>query len=458
MKWGIVMKNNRRNPSFIQRTLLLCFIAGLAFAQAPDTLWSKLYGGPEDDFGFAVSQTADSGFIIAGGYDSLPYWERAWLLKTNEFGDTLWAKTYVDSLGIMYGYARDVQQTYDGGYILYGGYAYSGLWYIKTDSVGDVIWMTSGSGGPNSDIHPWSIKQTADSGYIATGWYGWSIGGISWEGAYLSKTDALGSFEWGLELAEYSRGYEVQETNDGSYVVAAGCVNGGAYFVKVNPNGSISWAKTYGVGAAARSICLTSDNGYVVLAYKNDGSAWLLETDEVGDTMWTKTYSASSSCSWENLKMSVRQTHDSGYIIGGTVEDGNEYEAMRILKTDSIGNVLWENSYGGTMNEYLGSVELTFDRGYIVVGRTNSFGAGGYDIYLFRLATDTLGVRDDNVNAVTYSKVSSNIISGALHLPEGKKCRVFDVTGRVIEPTKITRGIYFLEIDNEIVRKVVKIR
>jgi WD40 repeat protein len=57
-----------------------------------------------------------------------------------------------------------------------------------------------------------------------------------------------------------------------------------------------------------------------------------------------------------------------------------------------------------------------------------------------------------------HKHLGTAIFSGPLTLPEGKKCKVFDITGRVVEPTNITRGIYFVEIDNEIVQKVVKIR
>jgi len=58
----------------------------------------------------------------------------------------------------------------------------------------------------------------------------------------------------------------------------------------------------------------------------------------------------------------------------------------------------------------------------------------------------------------THETLHATIFRGPLHLPEGKTCRVFDITGRVVEPDKITRGIYFVEIDNKIVQKVVKIR
>jgi hypothetical protein len=52
----------------------------------------------------------------------------------------------------------------------------------------------------------------------------------------------------------------------------------------------------------------------------------------------------------------------------------------------------------------------------------------------------------------------ATIFRGPLLLPEGKRCQVFDITGRVVEPGSVTRGIYFVEIDGKIMRKVVKVR
>ena len=52
----------------------------------------------------------------------------------------------------------------------------------------------------------------------------------------------------------------------------------------------------------------------------------------------------------------------------------------------------------------------------------------------------------------------ATIFSGPLLLPEGKECKVFDITGRVIIPDKMKPGIYFIEIDGQITQKVVKVR
>lgn len=52
----------------------------------------------------------------------------------------------------------------------------------------------------------------------------------------------------------------------------------------------------------------------------------------------------------------------------------------------------------------------------------------------------------------------ASIFQGSLQLPEGIQYKVLDITGRVVEPDKITRGIYFIEIDGMITKKVVKIK
>ena len=57
-----------------------------------------------------------------------------------------------------------------------------------------------------------------------------------------------------------------------------------------------------------------------------------------------------------------------------------------------------------------------------------------------------------------YDALRLTILKVSLQLPMDKKCKVFGITGRVVESDKITHGIYFIEIDNGIVQKVVKVR
>ena len=84
----------------------------LPFAQAPDTLWTKTYGGTENDRGYTVKQTVDGGYIIGGETNSFGT-EHGYLIKTDQYGDTMWTRTYRGAI-------TSVLQTYDGGYIFTG--------------------------------------------------------------------------------------------------------------------------------------------------------------------------------------------------------------------------------------------------------------------------------------------------------------------------------------------------
>jgi hypothetical protein len=105
-----------------------------------DTLWTKTYGGPNYDWGSSVQQTSDGGYIITGTTESFGAGNGdVYLIKTNISGDTLWTRTYGgadDELGC------SVQQTSDGGYIVASttysfGAGSADVYLIKTDANGN---------------------------------------------------------------------------------------------------------------------------------------------------------------------------------------------------------------------------------------------------------------------------------------------------------------------------------
>jgi hypothetical protein len=87
--------------------------------------------------------------------------------------------------------------------------------------------------------------------------------------------------------------------------------------------------------------------------------------------------------------MSAKQTTDKGYIVGGSTSSfGNGNSDMYAVKTDSMGIPKFQNTFGGINIDRGTCIRQTSDNGYIIAGYTNSFGAGGYDIYLVK--TDAL--------------------------------------------------------------------
>jgi len=87
----------------------------------------------------------------------------------------------------------------------------------------------------------------------------------------------------------------------------------------------------------------------------------------------------------------VKVTKDKGYIMIGTTnsfcdDGGTNFYAVKV---DSVGRYQWSKTYGGNESDEGYSVEQTLDSGYAFLGWTNSYGAGGYDVLLVK--TDASG-------------------------------------------------------------------
>jgi hypothetical protein len=148
------------------------------------------------------------------------------------------------------------------------------------------------------------------------------------------------------------------------------------------------WNKTYGGtdDDSAYSVVQTSDSGYALAGYTSSfgaGSldAWLIKTDSLGNMLWDKTYGGTE----QDECYSVVQTNDGGYALAGlTLSFGAGNGDAWLVKIDSSGNMLWYKTYGGTGQEWGLSVIQTSDSGYALAGSTTSFGAGGWDAYLVK--------------------------------------------------------------------------
>ncbi|TKJ40601.1 hypothetical protein CEE37_06455, partial [candidate division LCP-89 bacterium B3_LCP] len=162
------------------------------------------------------------------------------------------------------------------------------------------------------------------------------------------------------------------------------------YLVKTDSLGDTLWTKTFGATWGwdeCRSVQQTTDGGYILGGFAQFGPSgldmYLVKTDSLGDTLWTKTFGGSDY----DQCLSVQQTSDGGYILGGgTHSFGAGFLDMYLVKTDSLGDMLWTKTFGG-IDDCCFSVQQTIDGGYILGGMT-AFGAGWNDMYLVRLEAE----------------------------------------------------------------------
>ena len=476
------------------------FVSGI-FAQPPDTLWTKTYGGTANDYGYCVQQISDGRYIItgrtysfgAGNYD-------VYLVKTDSTGDTLWTRTYG---GLYNDYGQSVQQTTDGGYIIAGrtrSYSSSyDVFLVKTDSMGNTTWTKTY--GDSADNYGYSVEQTADNGYIITGWA--QVYGTGYTDVYLVKTDSIGDTLWTRRYgaSNYDYGYAVSQTSDNGYVVA-GITRGygyDAYLVKTNSSGDTLWTKTYSFGAYheyAHSVQQTQDGGYIIAGWidssgTGENAAYLIKTDSGGNVVWEKTYGRQGG---HTLARSVQEltfgSNPIGYIVAGTFCNslsGNH--DVYLLRVNNSGDTLWSKTIGGIADDYGYFAQQTNDWAYIIAGYTNSYGAGNNDFYLIK-TKPPLGIKRPDFNndengkpsLTAYFSVPSFFINNIrirfMHHPKAQlKVKIFNIYGSTVfekslsnTPSSIlldgkkikqlSRGIYFLSVSSETKRlgpvKIIK--
>ena len=235
--------------------------------------------------------------------------------------------------------------------------------------------------------------------------------------------------------------YSVIQTNDGGYALAGYTASFGAvlidfWLVKTDSAGNLVWSQTYG-GAnfdEAYSMIQTSDGGYALAGYTESFGAgaadfWLVKTDSAGNLVWSRTYGGANG----DVAYSVIQTSDGGYALACmTASFGAGWSDFWLVKTDSTGNMIWSQTYGGANDDVAYSVIQTNDGGYALAGFTKSFGAGGQDFWLVKVAPEVQYEHDVIVTDIVLSKTvvgqgySLNINVTAAN--QGEYTETFNVT------------------------------
>ena len=282
-----------------------------------NSLWIKQFKGPSSDplDAYSVCQTLDSGFIMTGRVFR-NYTPVILLIKTDVNGDSVWTKEYSNPnyypSNEMIG--NDVSQTDDGGYIVAGSaefpvsppfssVTFTDINIIRTNNFGDTLWTKvfgySYNGGLPKSNEAKSIKKTSDGGFIVGGN---TITQGSNTRACMIKMDSSGLISWskiyrGIGADDYYIS-SAEQTPDGGYVLtgktgssATGCNR--PFLIKTDSLGNVSWSKLYG----SSSICITqltdhtalntSDKGFVLITTLYSGvdhDFYIIKTDSLGNT------------------------------------------------------------------------------------------------------------------------------------------------------------------------------
>jgi hypothetical protein len=198
--------------------------------------------------------------------------------------------------------------------------------------------------------------------------------------------------------SDWENGESVQQTTDGGYILVGHTFSNYTFdydivLTKTYPDGSIHWQKFFGGDDwdLAYSVKQTSDGGYIVAGYtysygNGESDVYLLKVSSNGSKMWDKYFGGDF---WDE-GYSVQQTSDGGFVVVGLTNSfgAGEYDVY-LIKTRSNGGLEFEQTFGGTGDDHAWSVQQTSDNGYIIAGYTESLGVGMRDIYVLKLDPGT---------------------------------------------------------------------
>lgn len=328
-------------------------------------LWSKTYGGSDDDRAADLIATKDGGFALFGFSKSSDFdvannagTQDFWMIKTTFDGTISWEKTF-GFLGADKG--NSLIQTVDNGFLITGvldvtasngqgnsktteKHAGGDVWVIKLNNNGDLVWSRY-FGGSFTDT-PFGVVETENNNYI-------------------------------IAASSDSEDFNISN-NKGTYDF---------WLFKVSSTGDLLWEQSFGGSEIdePRGITITDDGNFVVVGdtrsadkdvSTNNGGAdlWMIKITTEGNLLWEKTLGGSSF----DAARSISKTQDGGFVISGnsrSLDQGFINKGQNdgwVLKVDNNGSLLWQQFIGGTENELLfDAVELA-NQDIVAVGESSS--------------------------------------------------------------------------------------
>ncbi|MBK7443828.1 MAG: hypothetical protein IPI65_20580 [Bacteroidetes bacterium] len=341
---------------------MFIFIVQARFAQAPDIIWQKSFGGSDYDQPAKIITAPDSSFLLFGDTRSVDFdiennhgSRDIWLLNIDVSGNLLWENTYGGS-SIDYGRSLTIgndNQVLMTGYTnsidgdvseFYGIYDY---WTVASDLLGTIVW-------------------------------GKNFGGSEYDGS--------------RGISELLDGYLIigdSKSSDGDVLGLHGITNSDFWVIKISNEGDLIWQKCYGSNNTEQpnSIVKTLENEYIIAGTTlgeggdvtgNHGSTdiWVIKIDSVGNLIWQKCYGGSDV---DGISK-ILNTPDGGFILSGeTYSNNGDVSGFHggindgwIIKIDSIGNIEWQKCYGGSGSDEIYSIILLDDGNFLFGGRSTS--------------------------------------------------------------------------------------
>lgn len=374
----IMQQERNHAPTLLVLTVLALGLFGVREACAQGFI--RTFPAGTYSIGKAIKQTSDGGFVL-GGYVSDASNADMFLVRTDAMGDTLWTRRYGTTGGHL---MEQIELASDGGFWLLGSGSSPGngsdFHLVRVDMNGDLLWNKI-YGGPEDEV-VYGSAPTIDGGIVMVG--NRSIANSN-SRTYAVRTDATGDTLW---TRTYDTGAEnaatsICATSDGGFVIAGFQVLPAPIYrkvevIRIDSAGNVLWNHLLdGDFFIANWVEPTTDDGFILTGECSSPTAFLLRMDGNGNMQWARRYAH-----WEssNTGHCVRQMDDGGFTFSGVL-----YARPWMMRTDPVGNMLWQFAYSYSL-PWRGQLIATADGGLAM--NSQRFGATYYDMQLVRTGPD----------------------------------------------------------------------
>jgi hypothetical protein len=390
--------------------IVLILLASPALAFGPFLNWNSTFGGGSSDLSRAIISDGAGGAYVGAQTDSYGagYIDN-WVIHVNSTGGKEWDSVFGTSVD---DYGLDITgDGSDGMYVsgqnkLVGA---NGAWIYQVNSSGDQQWsVTHGGGGWEQ---AWGIVNGSNNDiFVASYTTSFGAGGYDFWVLRLNSTGGLiWSTPFGGGANDYIQGIELDGTG-GVYVTGVTSsfgVGGDMWILRINSTGDQVWAATFGgSGAEIGRELIVDDGGVYVIGSTNSFGAggndlFITYFNTSGSQVWNNTYGGVG----EEHGYAVRLLNNDIYAVGTTNSSGAGGYDVWLLRLNSTGGVIWNETFGGSGNDYGLGLAIDSQDNLLVSGYTDSYGAGSNDVWVLRVEQwyEVLG----NASAVTTSGVTN---------------------------------------------------
>ena len=326
------------------------------FDEDGQVIWQQSHGGADVERAYSIVALSDGGFVIAGYTRSSGAGEEdAWLVRTDDQGQQLWAQTYG---GAGNDAAFGVTMLPSGGMALVG-YNYSDAqgvesdgWLIVTDGVGNKLWEKT-FGGPQND---YLRGVTALPG-----------GGMALAGFTTSQEGG----KWDIWL--------ITVDQDGGNVLEA------------------TFGSEFHETFYARRPVVLADGGFLLLGLVGEAPEgpmdhFIVRTDSNLNLVWEKTLGGP----FEDRPYDGLELSDGGFLVAGYSQQAQDGPSdVQLLRFDGAGELLWLRTYDQGQSEWGGAVKQAPDGGFLIVGSQTDLQSDGPSLLLLRLSPENCGCTPD---------------------------------------------------------------